>query len=312
MKQETILAVVQKSDHSLGFYRIADGVELGRVALGHYPHEFTISPNGEFFYISEYGVQSSGSDEAGGNQVAVFSVAECRITRHISCGDCRRPHGIACDRNGALYVLCERNNRLLIKQHPHSGGAFDHNHPTGGEKGHMLALKADGSRAFFMNIKSNTVTTVDLQPGASPKPQVVCEGNWPEGFCFNHDQSLLYVGNRGGSDILVIDTVQLKQIGSIPSRPTPLRMTTDQQGRIICVHFGEDRSVAVINPASGGEEHAFEPPAKAVYARWDSSGKRMAFSLTDDTVQIYDAETWRCTTTIPTRAEPDVTAFLEA
>lgn len=310
MKQEEILAVVQKSDHSIGFYRVADGAELSRIPTERYPHEFAVSPDGDSFYISEYGVQSSASEELGGNQVAMFDVVERRVLGRISCGEFRRPHGIVCDRAGVLYVLCEASNHLLIKRDPRMGGAFKEAYPTGGEKGHMLAVKRDGSRAFFMNINSQTVTTIDLKAGADVAPETVCDGKWPEGFCFNRDESLLYVANRGGGDILVIDTVRLKQVGVIRSRPVPLRMTTDRHGRIICVHFGEDRTVSVINPESGEEEFSFEPPAAAVFAGLDGDGRRAVFSLQNDTVQIYNTESWVCETTFDTRAEPDVAAFV--
>lgn len=310
MKQEEILAVVQKSDHSVGFYRIADGAELSRIPTERYPHEFAVSPDGGSFYISEYGVQSSASKEPGGNEVAVMDVTSRRILGRISCRDFRRPHGIVCDRAGVLYVLCEASDRLLIARDPRKNGEFEEAHPTGGEKGHMLAVKRDGSRAFFMNINSHTVTTIDLRAGADVSPKTVCEGKWPEGFCFSRDESLLYVANRGGGDILVIDTARLEQVGVIRSRPVPLRMTTDRRGRIVCVHFGEDKTVSVINPENGGEEFSFALPATAVFAGLDGSARRAVFSLQNDTVKIYDTKSWVCETTFDTRAEPDVAAFV--
>lgn len=311
MTQQDILAVVEKSDHALGFYRLADGAQVSRIEMGRYPHEFAVSPDGNFFYVSEYGVQSSSSEEAGGNQVAAVDVTARRVAGRISCGEFRRPHGIACHPSG-LYVLCEGSNRLLIKRHPRADGGFDEDYPTGGEKGHMLAVKRDGSRAFFMNITSQTVTTLDLTAGANATPQMVCEGEWPEGFCFNEDESLLYVANRAGGNIMVIDTARLEKMGVIPARAVPLRMTTDRQGRIICVHFGEDHTVSIINPQTGKEEFSFEPAAGAVFAGLDGAGRRAVFSLQNNTVEIYNTETWACETILKTGEEPDVAAFVQA
>ena len=312
MNQETILAVVQKSDHSLGFYRIADGAELDRAELGRYPHEFAVSPDRRVFYISEYGVQSSSSEEDGGNQVAIFDVAARRVAGRLSCVGARRPHGIACDRHGALYVLCEKTNRLLVCRAPRVGGEFDETYETGGEKGHMLAVTKDGGLAFFMNIQNHTVTAVRLAEGRHASPQTVCEGQWPEGFCFNRDESLLFVANRASSDITVIDTKKMKKTGSIPARPTPLRMTLDFRGRIVCVHFSEERAVSIINPRDGKEEFVFYPPAAAVFAGLDAAGARAAFSLQNDTVEIYRTDSWSCEQIIRTHAEPDVAAFVRA
>lgn len=310
-KRSDILAVVQKSDHSLGFYQLTDGAELARVELGHYPHEFVVSADGGTFYVSEYGVQSSSSEEVGGNHVLVFDVAERRIVRRLDCGAAHRPHGIACDDAGDLYVLCESANQLLVKRAAQTEGNFDETYDTGGEKGHMLAVKSDGSRAFFMNIASHTVTTVDLTQ-KNPTPSVVCEGRWPEGFCFNQDESLLFVGNRAASEITVIDTVRLEKTATIPVREAPLRLLLDPHGRIICVHFADHRAITVINATSGAEEFVFTPPTPSVFASVEVGGNRAAFSLQDDTVHIYNTESWTCEKIIPTRAEPDVTAFIRA
>ena len=298
------LALVQKSDHSLGFYNLADGAELTRVPLERYPHEFALSPDGKTLCVSEYGVQSSASTEDGGDTVAVVDVAAREVIGRISCDGMRRPHGITFDENGALYVLSEGANHLLIKHDPRAPGGFDRVIATGGDKGHMLAVKRDGSRAFFMNITSSNVTTVDLTaPDAAPA--VVCGGAHPEGFCFNADESLLFAANRGGADITVINTDTLKTVGALTARKSPLRMAMDGRGRIACVHYADDFPISVINAQTGAEELSFIPPAGAIFIGFDPARRRAILSFQDDHVRVYNADTWERELEIKARAEPD-------
>lgn len=305
---ENILTVVQKSDHSVGFYSIEEGEELTRLPLGRYPHESALSPDGKTICVSEYGVQSSSSTAAGGDTVAVVDVAAREVVASISCGGMCRPHGIVFDFAGTLYVLSEGADHLLIKRNPRAGGSFDSALKTGGKKGHMLAVKRDGSRAFFMNIASGNVTTLDLL-NANSRPVVVYECEWPEGFCFSDDESFLFVANRGGADIAVIDTQTLKPVRAIKSRKTPLRMATGKNGRIICVHFSDDFTASVINPETGEEEIALAQPSPVICAALDRAKERAVFSLQNDTVRVYDANSWKFRE-FPARAEPDSAIFV--
>ena len=306
-----VLALVQKSDHSLGFYRVADGAELARVPLERHPHECALSPDGKTLCVSEYGVPNSGSAEAGGNTVAVVDVAAREVAARISCDGMRRPHGIAFDAAGALYVLSEAADHLLVKRDPRAPGGFDSARKTGGKKGHMLAVRRDGSRAFFMNIQSRNVTTLDL---AGPKsgPVAVCEGENPEGVCFSADESLLFAANRGGGDITVVDAKKLKPAGVIRARKSPLRLAVDGRGRIACVHFADDCAISVFNPETGAEEAFFIPPAPAVFVGFDAAKRRAVLSLRDDTARVFNADSWECAQVIAARAEPDAAAFVGA
>ncbi len=43
MNRRNILVVVQKGDHSLGYYDLERGEELHRIPLDPYPHEFVLN-----------------------------------------------------------------------------------------------------------------------------------------------------------------------------------------------------------------------------------------------------------------------------
>lgn len=51
MALREVMVVVQKGDHSLGYYDFETGRELGRVGVDPFPHEFTLSSDGRVAYL---------------------------------------------------------------------------------------------------------------------------------------------------------------------------------------------------------------------------------------------------------------------
>jgi hypothetical protein len=52
-----VLVVVQKDDHSLGYFDFATGAELRRVLVPKYPHEFAFSADGRYAYSRHFGLK---------------------------------------------------------------------------------------------------------------------------------------------------------------------------------------------------------------------------------------------------------------
>ena len=135
----TTLVVVQKDDHSLGIYDYADGRERARVALPPYPHEFAVDAAGRFSYQCHFGVRVAEDEGAGGDEVSVVDLARAEHVRSIRCAPWRRPHGIAFDGRGVLYVLSEGASRLLVVPDPRTGGV-ERDLPTGGRGSPWIGL----------------------------------------------------------------------------------------------------------------------------------------------------------------------------
>jgi len=102
MKESEVLVVVQKNDHSLGFFDFATGAELARVRVPDYPHEFAISADGRFAYSCHFGLKLAEDKGPGGNEISVVDLRTAKHVRSIACNGWRRPHGIALDGAGGL------------------------------------------------------------------------------------------------------------------------------------------------------------------------------------------------------------------
>ena len=60
------LVVVQKNDHSLGFYDFQTGQETARIALDPFPHEFVLSRDRRYALQTHFGVALAEDEGAGG------------------------------------------------------------------------------------------------------------------------------------------------------------------------------------------------------------------------------------------------------
>ncbi|MBI3122737.1 MAG: hypothetical protein HYZ03_10690, partial [candidate division NC10 bacterium] len=66
MTTHEVIVVVQKGDHSLGYYDFETGAELDRVPIDPFPHEFAISPDGRLAYMAHFGVALAEDEDTAG------------------------------------------------------------------------------------------------------------------------------------------------------------------------------------------------------------------------------------------------------
>jgi DNA-binding beta-propeller fold protein YncE len=151
--------------------------------------------------------------------------------RRVDCRTYRRPHDVAFDANGALYVLSEGTSNLLVVKDP-TLGRIDHVIPTGGEGSHKVSVVRDGSMAFCSNMNSDTVGVVF--PKDPKRPAVIIPVvKRPEGSVLDGEEQRLFVVNRGGAEISVIDVKRLVVTGSIRTPRGPVRICRDPRGRLL-------------------------------------------------------------------------------
>ena len=236
MALRDVILVVQKSDHSLGYYDLDTLEELARVAVDPFPHEFTLSADGRVAYLAHFGVALAEHPGEGGNTVSIVDVAARRRVGTVQCGDYRRPHDVALDERGTLYAVSEGTSHLLVVRDPASG-RLDGAIPTGGMGSHMVSVLRDGSVAFCSNMESGTVTAVF--PWEPDRPAMVLPaGKHAEGSVFDADERRLYVMNRESAEITIIDVRQLRVFGSIPTPPGPVRVCRDEDRLLVALYHG--------------------------------------------------------------------------
>ncbi|HEX9842333.1 MAG TPA: hypothetical protein VGC20_06260 [bacterium] len=306
MAAKDTLLVVQKGDHSLGYYDFESGEELARVALDPFPHEFTLSPDGRHAYACHFGVALAEDEGDGGRTVSVVDVAGRRRVGTLDCGAFRRPHGIACDASGALYVLSEGSSRLLVARDP-AAGRFEQDQPTGGKGSHILSVTRDGGVAFSSNLFSGTVTALFPQdPERAPVEFPV--GERAEGSVLDEAEERLYVTVRESHRIAVIDVKRLRLLDPIPTPPGPVRICWGPDGLLV-VPLYHDQSLALVHP-SGTVQSVVALPGKPISAGYHAASGMALASTFGDRVCVVDARGERLVRSIPTRKDPDPVAVV--
>ena len=111
---ETLL-VVRKTDDAMDFIDPGSGLRLATVALGHAPHEVSVSPDGQRAVVSNYGTR-----EQPGSTLSLVDLEQPREIRRIDLTPHTRPHGVAWFANDRIAVTTEGSKHLLVVE-PDSG-----------------------------------------------------------------------------------------------------------------------------------------------------------------------------------------------
>jgi hypothetical protein len=193
------LVITNKTPATATILDVASGRILATLPTGQGPHEVVMTGNGRTAVVSDYGAQTPG------NSLTVIDVPGLRVTRTISLGEYRRPHGLVLLPGDSLVAVTSETNRHVLIVHLGSG-AIVKAVPTQQNGSHMVGVAADGRRAWTGNIGSNTVTELDLQTGA-PLRNIDVPAQ-PEAINVTPDGSEVWVGSNATGKITVIDATR--------------------------------------------------------------------------------------------------------
>lgn len=215
------LLVVRKTDDALDLIDPGSGLRLASVALGHAPHEVGVSPDGRLAAVSNYGTR-----ERPGSTLSIVDLEQPRELRRIDLSPHTRPHGIAWYAPDRVAVTTEGSRHLLIVD-PFAG-RIERAIETGQDVSHMVAVSADGRRAYVTNIGSGTVTAVDLVAGQ--KLRDITTGAGSEALALTPDGKELWVAARADGQIVVMDTDALAVTERLPRPGIPIRIAITPDG----------------------------------------------------------------------------------
>jgi YVTN family beta-propeller protein len=280
--QDSLLLVLHKGGSSLGFYS-QEGKLLTLVPVGKHPHEMLLSADGRFVYITDNGTMRIEEPGAGGNTVSIIDVAARKKIGEISLGKYHRPHGIDLDRRtGLLAVTCEFPDALLIVD-PVKRTVVKV-YETKGKTSHMVKFGPGGARAFVSNSTSNDVACILL---ASGEVRSIPTGERPEGSVLSQSGHELYVCNREGRTISVIDTAKQAVVAEIPTGNGPVRIGLTPDGKRLVYALLHDQAIEIADPAARKVTAHVKLGGQLVSLGISSDGRRaLASAEENDTVYV--------------------------
>lgn len=232
------LAVLEKADGTIALIEPNSGHVRDRAATGRGPHEAAAARDGRQIVVCDYG------DQTPGHTLTVFDIALRRVVDTIDLAPHQRPHGIAfLDRRSTVLVTSETSHAVLEVdlRARRVVRTFD----TGAELSHMLALTPDAKRVFTANVKSGSVSAIDLDSGELLG--VIPTGEGPEAIGVSPDGSEVWVGHNGDQKIVILDAHSLEKKGEIACGPLPIRLQFTPDGTQVLVSCAASGELALID-----------------------------------------------------------------
>jgi YVTN family beta-propeller protein len=310
--RETLL-LVQKCAHTFSFYDPATGQAEKHVVLPDFPHEFVVDPVRKRAYVGHYGIETASHlGEMGGHSVFVIDLEAQAHVATLDIWPFYRPHGLAVDAEGRLYVMSEAHNTLLRFSDPLQRHVPDLAVPSGGYKTHLFALTKDAQTAYALNLLSSTVTKIKPHDPAFT-PVAMVPGPVPEGNALSSDESLLYVANRGDDTIVAVDTASMKIVATGKTRRDPNRvyLSTDAHGREVLLTTNSGEQSLSVFGTDLKEQRCIALPANPLALSLPPGGRSAWISFQDQTIRRLDLDSFEFEQQIATLREPD-TSYLWA
>ncbi|WP_411280043.1 YncE family protein [Gemmatimonas sp.] len=190
------LVVTNKTPATVTIVDVASARVLATLPTPPGPHEVVMSRDGRVAVVSDYGAQ------IGGSTLTVIDLPGLRVARTIGLGDYRRPHGLLLLPGDSLVaVTSETDKQLLIVRI--ATGDIVKAIATQQNGSHMVAVTANGTRAWTGNIGSNSVTEFDLVNGTALRNIAVPAQ--PEAITVTSDGREVWVGSNATGVLSVVD-----------------------------------------------------------------------------------------------------------
>lgn len=265
------LIIGNKGEDTVSFITLSTGKERARVPTARMPHEIAVSPDGSRAAVVAY----------GGSTIDIFEVASGKLVKRLDISPNARPHGLVWLGDGRLIATTEGSRTLTIAN-PDTGEVAAV--ATDQEGSHMVAITADGSRAYVANIRAGTVSVIDTN--ARTKIGDITVGGQPEGIALSPDGKELWVGDLGAPRVQVIDTDTLKPVAEVAVDPVAIRVAMSPDGRTV-----------VTSNVGSGTLTEIDRASRKVRRTITVSGTREAAQVTilfsPDGSRLYAAETGR-------------------
>lgn len=221
------------------------------IPLGTGPHEAVIAPSGRVGVVTLYGAQTPG------HALAVIDIARGTVSRTISLGSYTRPHGawfLPGDESRVVVTSEATRNLVLVNL---DRGEVEAAIPTGADLSHMVAVTADGGRAFTANAKSGSVSEIDLRARALVR--VIDVAPATEGIAVTPDGREVWAGSNAAGTVSIIDTATGTIVATVANLGVPYRLA-----------MAPDGTFAAVCDPKGNRLHVVDVKSRTI--RWSLDG----------------------------------------
>jgi len=316
---EDWLVVLDKGAHNAVVLDPGSGEVKATLVTGVAPHEAAASPSRPIVVGTNY-----GSLDNPGFSLTVLDLRRFRVARTIPLGRFRRPHGIQFFKDGErVAVTTEEGDALLVVDIVN--GKVLRAIPTMEKVSHMVVLSPDETRAYVTNIRSGTLSVLDV--GESRFLQKLSVGKGSEGLDISPDGRELWIACRAENQVAVVDTESLEVTRKLECGEFPIRVRFLPDGSKVMVSNARTGDVAVFS----AEDYRLETRIPMEITAVERANRLLDFDLSPvpigivtnpegtrafvansnaDIVTVIDTKTWKIVDRFPTGKEPDGMAYI--
>jgi YVTN family beta-propeller protein len=290
------LLVLLRNASALAIVEPASGKVLGRVPVGHDPHEVAVTPDGRIAFVAS---PSEG--------ISVIDVPAMKELRRVNTGTLSAPHDVLFA-GGKLYFTAE--GYKTIGRYDPTANTVEWMLGIGQDGTHLLVLAKDQQTMWVPNRGSNSISVIDGVADGPPKfktTAIPVPGKTPEGLDLSPDGRELWTATRGDGGVSIIDTASRKVTQSFNLKLTDanrLKFTPD--GKVLILDGGTG-TLIVLDAASRKEIKRLKVAPRdtgdgGVFVMPD--GSRAYLGLRDDhSVVVIDLKTLEIESRFPMGAD---------
>lgn len=208
------LVVANKGEATASLLDLRSGAVVATLPTGNGPHEVAISPDGKLALVTNYGQR-----DAPGSSLTLIDVVAARVKSTIDLKSFARPHGVVWI-DGRTVLVTVEDNRAVVRVDVKTGRVLDAIE-TEQDVSHMVALHPKIPRAFVANIRSGSVTVLDVE--SRKRLRTLATGDGAEGVTVTADGRQVWVTNRAADTIAILDSASLEVVKTFASVGFPIR-----------------------------------------------------------------------------------------
>ena len=274
-----VLVVVNKDANTVSIISVDNGTSLATLPTGGGSHEAAASADGKLAVITDY---------TGGNSLTVVDLTTRTVARTIDLRAYPRPHGIVfLPDNRRVAVSSEASGNVVVVDVV--AGRIETARPTGQEVSHMVVVARDGRHAFTANIRSGSLTAVDLVSG---EPRSLPISTQTEAIGTAPDGDQVWVGSNDKGTVTVVRIAEWKVIDTLDVGGQPYRIVFSPDGKRVLITTPASDEIRLFDAGTRQELGRARTPAggQPFGIAWHPDG-RQAFITLRGSAQVAVLET---------------------
>jgi YVTN family beta-propeller protein len=241
------LVAANMNDNTATILDLATGRTVATLPTGTAPHEVAISHDGRWAVVSNYGIRGQA-----GHSLTVIDLQQSVpiVSRTIDLGEYQQPHGsVFLPGDTALLVTAQVNKAVLVVNLVR--GAIDTAIPTNQQTSHMIALTANGRRAYTTNVRDGTISELDIAHDAFVRAIPVARA--VEGIAVSPSGDQVWVASNQAKTVNIVSPASGTVTDTIGGFGMPYRMAITSDGRTAIITDPPGAEVRFMNVATRQE-----------------------------------------------------------